>query len=74
VDEQLMGSSTRQRAGTQRPVKTFFAKHKITVLEHPPYSPDLATCDYFQRSSALKGSLLSAAMVKGCVCRLPTQR
>ena len=34
-------------------VKIFLTKHKITVLEHPPYSPDLAPCDfiYFQRSS-----------------------
>ena len=34
-------------------VKTFLTKHKITVLEHPPTSPDLAPCDffYFQRSS-----------------------
>ena len=32
-------------------VKTCLTKHKITVLEHPPYSPDLALCDffYFQR-------------------------
>ena len=28
-------------------VKTFLTKHKITVLEHPPYSPDLAPCDFF---------------------------
>jgi hypothetical protein len=28
-------------------VKTFLAKHKIPVLEHPPYSPDLAPCDFF---------------------------
>ena len=28
-------------------VKTFLTKHKITVLEHPPYSPDLAPCDIF---------------------------
>jgi hypothetical protein len=27
--------------------KTFLAKHKIPVLEHPPYSPDLAPCDFF---------------------------
>jgi len=27
-------------------VKTFLTKHKITVLEHPPYSPDLAPCDF----------------------------
>jgi len=35
-------------------VKMFLMKPKITVLEHPPYSPDLAPCDfffYFQRSS-----------------------
>jgi histone-lysine N-methyltransferase SETMAR len=33
-------------------VKTFLAKQKIPVLEHPPHSPDLAPCDffYFQRS------------------------
>jgi len=32
--------------------KTFLTKHKITVLEHPLYSPDLAPCDfYFQKSS-----------------------
>jgi hypothetical protein len=28
-------------------VKTFLAKHKIPVLEHPPYSPDLAPCNFF---------------------------
>jgi hypothetical protein len=27
-------------------VKTFLAKHKIPVLEHPSYSPDLAPCDF----------------------------
>jgi len=34
-------------------VKRFLMKHTITVLEHPPYSPDLASCDffYFQRSN-----------------------
>jgi len=34
-------------------VKSFLTKHKITVLEHPLYSPDLAPYDffYFQRSS-----------------------
>ena len=26
-------------------VKTFLTKHKITVFEHPPSSPDLAQCD-----------------------------
>jgi hypothetical protein len=28
-------------------VKMFLAKHKIPVLEHPPYSPDLTLCDFF---------------------------
>lgn len=28
-------------------VKSFLAKHGIPVLEHPPYSPDLAPCDFF---------------------------
>ena len=28
-------------------VKTFLMKHKITMLQHPPYSPDLAPCDFF---------------------------
>jgi histone-lysine N-methyltransferase SETMAR len=25
----------------------FLAKHKIPSLPHPPYSPDLAPCDFF---------------------------
>ena len=28
-------------------VKQFLANKNITVLEHPPYSPDLATCNFF---------------------------
>jgi hypothetical protein len=28
-------------------VKTLLGKHKIPVLEHPPYSPDLAPCHFF---------------------------
>ena len=27
--------------------REFLAKHSITVLPHPPYSPDLAPCDFF---------------------------
>ena len=27
--------------------KTFLMKHKITVLEHPLYAPDLVPCDFF---------------------------
>ena len=40
-------------------VKTFLTKHKITVLEYPLYSPDLAPCDFFlfqKIKSALKGT------------------
>ena len=34
-------------------VKMFLTKHKITLVEHPLYSPGLAPCDffYFQRPS-----------------------
>ena len=28
-------------------VKQFLAQRKVTVLDHPPYSPDLAAADYF---------------------------
>ena len=28
-------------------VTAFLKKEKVTVLPHPPYSPDLAPCDFF---------------------------
>ena len=28
-------------------VKQYLAKHGVTTLEHPPYSPDLAPCDFY---------------------------
>jgi len=28
-------------------IKQFLAQQKVTVLDHPPYSPDLAPADYF---------------------------
>ncbi|GFX89523.1 mariner Mos1 transposase [Trichonephila clavipes] len=40
-------------------VKRFLAKHSIPVLEHPPYSPDLAPCDFYlfpKVKSPLKGT------------------
>jgi len=40
-------------------VKKFLANKSITVLEHPPYSPDLAPCDFclFPKiKSVLKGT------------------
>lgn len=39
-------------------VKQFLADKRIPVLEHPPYSPDLAPCDFYlfpKVKSALKG-------------------
>jgi len=39
-------------------VRKFLAQNKITTLPHPPYSPDLAPCDFFlfpKQKSHLKG-------------------
>jgi len=44
-------------------VKQFLAQQKVTVLDHPPYSPDLAPADYllFQKvKSHLKGRLFDS--------------
>jgi len=41
-------------------IKKFWTKHKITVLEHPPYSPDLTPRDFLlflKIKSALKGKV-----------------
>jgi [histone H3]-lysine36 N-dimethyltransferase SETMAR len=35
------------RPHTAVKIQQFIAKHSITVLPHPPYSPDLAPCDFF---------------------------
>ena len=40
-------------------VKQFLARKGIPTLEHPPYSPDLAPCDFFlfpKVKSVLKGT------------------
>jgi len=40
-------------------VKRYLTKNNIPVMEHPPYSPDLAPCDFFlfpKIKSALKGT------------------
>lgn len=34
-------------AHTSLVVREFLSKNSITVTEHPPYSPDLAPCDFF---------------------------
>jgi hypothetical protein len=48
-------------------VKRYLAKNNIPVMEHPPYSPDLAPCDFFlfpKIKSALKGTGSSLDAVK----------
>jgi len=40
-------------------VKRYLTKNNIPVMEYPPYSPDLAPCDFFlfpKKKSALKGT------------------
>jgi len=44
-------------------VKQFLAQRKVTVLDHPPYSPDLEPADYFlfpKGKSHLKGRLFDS--------------
>jgi transposase len=46
-------------AHTALSVKQFLAEKQIAVLEYPPYSPDLAPCDFFlfpKVKSVLKGT------------------
>jgi len=49
-------------------VKQFLANKNITVLQHPPHSPDLAPCDFYlfpKIKSVLKGThFVSAENVK----------
>uniref|UniRef100_A0A4W6DFL3 Mos1 transposase HTH domain-containing protein n=1 Tax=Lates calcarifer TaxID=8187 RepID=A0A4W6DFL3_LATCA len=45
--------------------KQFLAPKQITVVHHPPYSPDLALCDFFlfpKIKSVLKGTLPTRAI------------
>jgi transposase len=55
-------------ANNALPVKQFLANKNITVLEHPPYSPNLAPCDFYlfaKIKSVLKGNyFLSVENVK----------
>jgi hypothetical protein len=55
-----MDSASRQCASLQRPRdEAVLADKGIPVLEHPPYSPDLAPCDlylFLNLKSALKGT------------------
>ncbi|KAJ4441163.1 hypothetical protein ANN_11014 [Periplaneta americana] len=66
-------------------VKNFLARHNITALDHPPYSPDLSPPDYFLfprlKSSAIKTlirmRLVCAALIAllvACASSLPVPR
>jgi hypothetical protein len=59
IMEKRLDFAPRQRANPQRFVKQFLANHKIIVLEHPPYSPDLAPGSFSlfpKMKSVLKGN------------------
>jgi hypothetical protein len=41
------GSEKGMASVQQRVDAVFVEKHKMAVIPHPPYSPDLAPCDFF---------------------------
>ena len=43
------------RPHTALSVSRFLTKHNVTVLPHPPYSPDLSPCDFFLFPRLKKG-------------------
>jgi len=48
-------------------VREFLARNSITVLEHPPYSPDLAPCNFFlfpKWKLVLRGAALGDVTIK----------
>ena len=45
-------------------VNEFLMKKRISLINHPPYSPDLSSCDYFlfpKLKTKMKGAFLSLA-------------
>jgi hypothetical protein len=67
--EKRLDFTPRQHASPQRFVcEAVLAYHNITVLEYPPYSPDLAPCGFYlfpKTKSVLKGThFLSVGDVK----------
>ncbi|UYV70735.1 hypothetical protein LAZ67_8000406 [Cordylochernes scorpioides] len=45
-------------------VQDYSAKHSVSVLPHPPYSPDIAPCDFFffpKLKMTLKGRRFSSS-------------
>ena len=52
---------------TARTTKAFLDARGIEVIDHPPYSPDLAPCDFFlfpTVKTALAGTTIDAQTVK----------
>lgn len=45
---------------TSELVKQFLKSEKVTILPQPPYSPDLAPCDFFLFSKLKKSSYMVA--------------
>ncbi|KAJ4429146.1 hypothetical protein ANN_26149 [Periplaneta americana] len=60
VDGEQLALASRQRpAHSSQLIHTFLAKHGITTVHQPPYSPDLAPCDFWlfpKLKTPLKGS------------------
>jgi hypothetical protein len=59
-------------AHTALSVREFLASEQITVLGHPPYSPDLAPNDLFlspKINEILKGGILMTLMTSGVIRR-----
>ena len=56
------------------PVKRFLATKNIAVLEHPPYSPDVAPCDFYlfpKIKSVFKGThFVSVESVKAKMAKV----
>jgi len=47
-------------------VKRYLAKNNIPVMEHPPYSPDLAPCDFFSLPENQVCAQRNQVQVRGC--------
>jgi len=53
--------------------RDFFEKWGIEVLEHPPYSPDLAPCDYYlfpTLKKALRGRQFTSDQEASTACKV----
>ena len=43
----MIGSFTTTMPLPTQPCSSFWQKNNMTVIPHPPYSPNLAPCDFF---------------------------